>query len=149
MYDELWTAGKVMYKLEQVVAPGGTLIIYGPHIREVSRAWGGFIERAGYHTRDYLMARMDGLADIPRGVLAHLTHVKGTGVCRGGVEEPDVNVVLATGISREVCERINLGYMDPHSVRISDYMGREDEGILFVDQAGETLYRLDEGRGTA
>ena len=149
MYDELWTAGKVMYKLEQVVAPGGTLIIYGPHIREVSRAWGQFIERVGYHTRDYLLERMDRLRDIPRGVLAHLTHVKGTGACHCGIEEPDVKVVLATSIPRDVCERINLGYMDPHSISIPEYMGREDEGILFVDRAGETLYRLAEGTAPA
>ena len=40
MYDEIWTAGKVVYKLEQVVAPGGTLIVFAPHIREISTTWG-------------------------------------------------------------------------------------------------------------
>ena len=40
MYDEIWTAGKVMYKLEQVVADQGKLIIYAPHVREISRTWG-------------------------------------------------------------------------------------------------------------
>jgi len=39
MYNEIWTGGKVMYKLEQVVADGGRLIIYAPHITEVSRTW--------------------------------------------------------------------------------------------------------------
>jgi hypothetical protein len=34
--------------------------------------------------------------------------------------------------------------MDPDSIRLSDYMGREEEGILFVDQAGEILHRLAE-----
>jgi len=32
MYDEIWTGGKVMYKLEQVVADNSRLIIYAPHI---------------------------------------------------------------------------------------------------------------------
>jgi len=34
MYDDLWVAGKCMYKLEPVVADGGELIIYAPHVRE-------------------------------------------------------------------------------------------------------------------
>ena len=37
MYDEIWVGGKCMYKLEPVVADGGELIIYAPHIREISR----------------------------------------------------------------------------------------------------------------
>jgi nickel-dependent lactate racemase len=144
MYDEIWTAGKVMYKLEQVVADQGTLIIYGPHIRQISRTWGKYIERIGYHTRDYFLAQMDQFKDIPRGVLAHSTHVRGTGTFENGVEKPHVSVVLATSIPRETCDRINLGYMDPSKIRLSDYMGREEEGILFVDHAGEILYRLEE-----
>ena len=35
MYDELWTAGKCMYKLEPVLADGGELIIYAPHLKEI------------------------------------------------------------------------------------------------------------------
>ncbi len=132
-----------MYKLEQVVADQGTLIIYGPHIREISRTWGKYIERIGYHTRDYFLAQMDRFNDIPRGVLAHLTHVRGTGTYEKGVEKPHVKVVLATSIPKETCNRINLGYMDPSGIRISDYAGREEEGILFVDHAGGILYRLE------
>ena len=143
MYDEIWTAGKVMYKLEQVVADQGTLIVYAPHVREVSRTWGKYIERIGYHTRDYFLSRMGQFRDVPRGVLAHLTHVKGTGTCAGGVERPDVNVVLATSIPEEKCRQINLGYMDPRSIQLSDYMNKEDQGILFVDHAGEILHRLE------
>ena len=144
MYDELWTAGKVMYKLEQVVADQGTLIIYAPHIRELSRTWGKYIERTGYHTRDYFLAQMDRFRDVPRGVLAHLTHVRGTGPYEKGIEKPHVNVVLATSIPKQTCDRINLGYMDPSGIRLSDYVDREEEGILFVDHAGETLYRLEQ-----
>jgi len=143
MYDEIWTAGKVMYKLEQVVADQGTLIIYGPHIREISRTWGKDIERIGYHTRDYFLAQMHRFGDIPRGVLAHSTHVRGTGTYEKGVEKPHVNVVLATSIPRETCDRINLGYKDPSGIRLSDYVDREEEGILFVDHAGEILYRME------
>jgi nickel-dependent lactate racemase len=38
MYDELWTAAKAMYKLDPVVADGGEIIIYAPHLQQVSRA---------------------------------------------------------------------------------------------------------------
>jgi nickel-dependent lactate racemase len=147
MYDELWTAGKVMYKLEQVVADQGTLVIYGPHIREISRSWGKEIEQTGYHIRDYFLSCMEEYKNVPRGVLAHLTHVRGTGVFEGGVEKPRVRVVLATAIPEEQCRQVNLGYMNPDHIRLSDYMGREDEGVLFVDHAGEILYRLDRSMG--
>lgn len=143
MYDELWTAGKVVYKLEQVVAPGGRLILYAPHIREISRTWGEQIEQIGYHVRDYFLARMEGFRDIPRGVLAHSTHVRGTGRYENGVERPDIDVVLATAIPRGKCEQICLGYLDPGQIRLADYMDRESEGILYVERAGETLYRLE------
>jgi lactate racemase len=142
MYDEIWVAGKVVYKLEQVVAPGGTLILYAPHIREISRSWGDQIEKIGYHVRDYFLAQPELFSAFPRGVLAHSTHVCGTGCYENGVETPDVRVVLATSIPEETCRRISLGYLDPATVRIDDYRNREDEGILFVDHAGETLYRL-------
>jgi lactate racemase len=144
MYDEIWTAGKVMYKLEQVVADGGRLIIYAPHVREISRTWGEVIEKIGYHTRDYFLARMDEYKDVPRGVLAHLTHVRGTGTMVHGVERPRIDVVLATGIPEAKCRQINLGYLNPDEIRISDYTSREEESILFVDHAGEILYKLKE-----
>lgn len=145
MYDDIWLAGKVMYKLEPVVADGGTLIIYAPHIAEISYTHGKIIDRIGYHTRDYFLKRMDKFADIPRGVLAHCTHVKGIGTYIDGVEKPRVNVVLATGISRQRCEKVNLGYMNPDKIKLSDYENKEDEGILLVHHAGEMLYRLSSG----
>jgi nickel-dependent lactate racemase len=53
MYDDLWVAGKGMYKLEPVVADGGELIIYAPHVTEISVTHGKIIEEIGYHCRDY------------------------------------------------------------------------------------------------
>ncbi len=146
MYDELWVAGKVMYKLEQIVADGGRLIIYGPHIATISRTWGEPIEKIGYHVRDYFLERMDAFAGIPRGVLAHSTHVRGTGRFENGVEHPRIEVILATAIPADVCHRINLGYMDPAGIDPADYREREDEGLLVVDRAGEILYQLDRGK---
>ncbi len=145
MYDDIWTAGKVMYKLEPIIADGGTVIIYAPHITEVSYTHGKWLDKIGYHTRDYFLKRMDQFAGVPRGVIAHSTHVKGIGTFVNGVEKPRVNVVLATGISRQRCEKINLGYMDPAKVNITDYENRQHEGILVVHHAGEVLHRLAGG----
>ena len=145
MYDEIWTAGKVMYKLEQVVADNGKLIIYAPHIDKISSTWGDYIEKIGYHVRDYFLVQMKNFMDIPRGVLAHSTHVCGTGIYQNGIEKPRIEVVLATLIPKEKCEQICLGYMNPAEIRIADYIGREEEGILYVDHAGEILYRLAGG----
>jgi len=145
MYDDIWTAGKCMYKLEPVVAEGGTLVIYAPHVKEVSLTHGAVIEQVGYHTRDYFLKQWDKFQRHPWGVLAHCTHVKGIGTYENGVEKARVSVVLATQIAPEMCERINLGYLDPATVRPEDYAGREAEGILYVPKAGETLYRLKQG----
>lgn len=145
MYDDIWTAGKVMYKLEPVLADGGTLIIYAPHITEISYTHGKYLDKVGYHTRDYFLKRMDEFAGVPRGVLAHSTHVKGIGTFIDGVEKPRANVVLATGIGKGRCEKVNLGYMDPEQINIADYENKEDEGILLVHHAGEVLHRLAGG----
>ena len=142
LYDDIWTAGKGMYKMEPVVADGGTVIIYAPHIDEVSYTHGAVLDRIGYHVRDYFLAQMERFAGEPRSVMAHATQVKGTGTYVNGVEEPRINVVLATGVPKERCQRINLGYMDPASIRVDEWMGREDEGILVVPRAGEVLHRL-------
>ncbi len=143
MYDDLWVGGKCMYKLEPVVADGGELIIYAPHISEISSVHGELIEEIGYHCRDYFLSDWDKFKSEPWGVLAHSTHVRGAGEMRDGVEFPRIRVTLATGIPRDICERVNLGYRDPDSIEVSKFQNREDEGILYVEKAGEYLYRLE------
>jgi hypothetical protein len=142
MYEELWVGGKCMYKLEPVVADGGRLVIHAPHLRRVSSTHGELIEQIGYHVRDYFLGQWERFRHLPGGVLAHSTHVKGAGSWRDGREEPRIEVVLATGIPEETCRRIHLGYQDPASLDPVGYAGREDEGILLVRDAGETLHRL-------
>ena len=146
MYDELWTAGKVMYKLEPVVADGGRLIIYAPHLTEISRTWGTQLARVGYHVRDYFLSRMEDFRAVPRGVLAHSTHVRGVGTFVDGVERPRIDVILATGIPADTCRAVNLGYLDPAGVDPAQYASREGEGVLLVPHAGEILHRLAPGR---
>lgn len=142
MYDELWTGGKCMYKLEPVVADGGELIIYAPHITEVCVAHGKILLEVGYHCRDYFLKQWDRFSHYPWGVLAHSSHVYGIGAYENGIETPRVRVTLATGIPEEICRRINLGYRDPGSINPEDYAEREHEGILLVRKAGEMLYHL-------
>jgi nickel-dependent lactate racemase len=142
MYDELWVGGKCMYKLEPVLADGGELIIYAPHIREVSVVHGRLIEEIGYHCRDYFLAQWDRFKNKPWGVLAHSTHVRGIGTFRDGIEECRARVTLVTGIPRETCEKINLGYRDPATIHPKEFADREDEGVLLVPRAGEMLFQL-------
>jgi nickel-dependent lactate racemase len=142
MYDDLWVAAKGMYKMEPAVADGGEIVIYAPHVREVSHVHGPQIEAIGYHCRDYFTKQWDRFKDVPGGILAHATHAKGRGSYdpATGVETPRVRVTLATGIPREVCERINLGYLDPASVDPEAW--RRDPSTLVVPRAGEMLYRV-------
>lgn len=143
MYDELWVAGKCMYKMEPVVADGGELIIYAPHMHGISVTHGKLIEQVGYHVRDYFTKQWDQFKHYPWGVLAHSTHVRGGGTFENGVETPRVRVTLASGISEETCRRINLGYRDPATIDIESFANREDEGVLLVRKSGEYLYRLN------
>jgi len=140
MYDDLWTGGKCAYKTESVVADGGEIIIYAPHITEVSYTHGAVLDKIGYHTRDFFLAQWDRYKDYPWGVVAHSTHVKGIGSYENGVEKPRITVKLATGISRERCERINLGYVDWRTVDPRQWQGRPDR--LYLEHAGEMLYKL-------
>jgi nickel-dependent lactate racemase len=144
MYDELWVAGKCMYKLEPVVADEGELIIYAPHVKEISVTHGRLIEEIGYHCRDYFLKQWDRFKDYPWGILAHSTHVRGIGTFENGVEKCRVNVTLATGIPEATCRKINLGYRDPASIKVDDYANRESEGVLLVPKAGELLFHLKE-----
>ncbi len=144
MYDEVWTAGKAMYKLEPVLADGGELIIYAPHVEEVCLTHRETIMAVGYHCRDYFLKQWDKFKHYPWGVLAHSTHVRGGGVFEDGVEKCRAQVTLATKIPPDVCKQINLGYCDPASINIDNYKDREDEGILYVPKAGEMLYKLND-----
>jgi len=142
MYDDLWTAAKGMYKMEPAIEDGGEVIIYAPHIGEISYTHGHIIDRIGYHVRYYFLKQWDRFKDEATGVLAHSTHLRGIGAYENGVEKPRIEVTLATRIPPERCKRVNLGYLDPDTINFDEWQNREDEGILFVPKAGEMLYRL-------
>jgi nickel-dependent lactate racemase len=147
LYDDLWTAAKGMYKMEPAVANGGEVVIYAPHLTEVSYTHGKLIDEIGYHCRDYFTKQWEKFKDYPGGVLAHSTHLRGLGEYdpQTGRENPRIQVTLASGIPEERCRRINLGYIDPITIDPSEWEGRESEGVLVVKRAGEMLYRLKDG----
>ncbi|HET8912829.1 MAG TPA: hypothetical protein VFN23_15255, partial [Ktedonobacteraceae bacterium] len=148
MYDDLWTAAKAMYKTEPAIADGGEVIIYAPHITEISYTHGKLIDQIGYHVRDYFLKQWERFKDQPGGILAHSTHVKGMGSydAETGVESPRIQVTLATGIPEERCLLVNLGYADYRMLDPAAWDGRESEGLLRVLHAGEMLYRLKNQR---
>lgn len=144
MYDDLWTAAKAMYKTEPAIADGGEVIIYAPHLTEISYTHGDLIDTIGYHVRDYFVKQWDRFKDLPGGILAHSTHVKGGGTFdpATGIEMPRINVTLATGIPEERCRRVNLGYADYRSIDPETWQQQAGTDGLLVPQAGEMLYRV-------
>lgn len=146
MYNELWTGAKAMYKIEPAVAIGGEVIIYAPHLEVVSQVHGRHIYEIGYHILPYFLTQWDRFKHLPLGVLAHSTHLRGSGIMENEVEKPNVKVTLASKISAEDCARLNLDYLDPLKVNLKEWQNRENEGILFVARAGETLYRVKQSK---
>jgi nickel-dependent lactate racemase len=138
--DTLHAAAKGFYKLEPIVADGGEVIIYAPHITQVS-VMHPQITEIGYHCRDYFLGQWDRFKDRPWGDLAHSTHLRGQGTWDPDHGERDrVTVTLATGIPEEIVRSVNLNYLDPDTVDIAAYEADPD---TFVEpHAGEVLYRL-------
>ena len=144
LYRDMWTAAKGMYKAEPAIADGGEVIIYAPQITEFSYTHGSCLGSVGYHCRDYFLKQWSRFAEVPRGILAHSTHLKGQGTydAASGVETPRIRVTLATGISEERCRAMNLGYLDPKIIDLDEWRDREDDGIKLIPRAGEALYRV-------
>jgi nickel-dependent lactate racemase len=144
MYDDLWTAAKGAYKTEPAIADGGEVVIFGPHVSEVSYVHGRTLDEIGYHCRDYFLGQWPRFEHYPGGILAHSTHVKGLGAydAERGIETPRIRVTLATGIPRERCDRINLGYLDPARIDPTEWSANPADGSFVVPRAGELLFRV-------
>jgi lactate racemase len=140
-YEDIWTAAKGFYKTEPAVADGGEVVIYAPHVTEVSETHAEIYE-IGYHCRDYFVKQWERFRDIHWGVLAHSTHLRGQGTydAQTGEESLRVRVTLATRIPPEVCARINVGYLDPDTVDVAEW--ERTPGTTVVHNAGEVLFRL-------
>lgn len=139
-YDDLWTGAKGFYKVEPVVADGGEVILYAPHITEISKMHPALLE-IGYHCRDHFLVDWDRHRHHGWGELAHSTHLFGAGtVDSDGIEHQRVRVTLATGIPESVARSVNLGWADPNSIDVAEF--ERDTVTLVVHDAGEVLHRL-------
>ena len=139
-YEDMWTGAKGFYKVEPVVADGGQVVLYAPHITEIS-VMHPQIAAIGYHCRDYFVKQWDRFKDLPWGDLAHSTHLRGQGTyddVHG--ERCRVTVTLATGIPEDVVRAVDLDYLDPAEVDVVAWAA--DPDTLVVPQAGEVLHRL-------
>src|SRR3954451_1265222 len=139
-YDDMWTGAKGFYKVEPIVADGGEVVLYAPHITEISGTHPQIAE-IGYHCRDYFVGQWERFKDYHWGDLAHSTHLRGGGTWNAADGERDrVAVTLATGIPEPLTRAINLGYRDPATIDPDAW--EQDPDTLVVPDAGEDLYRL-------
>jgi len=144
-YDEIWTAGKGSYKLQStgVMASGGEIIIYAPHIncfhsrQEMDLA----LRQIGYHCKDYVKKYLKSNPDFSKNIAAHVINVRGAGSfdVNSGKEEFNFRVTLATGISKDICESVELGYRNPDLIRKEDFIGPEK---LWIENGGKYLYKI-------
>ncbi len=139
-YDDLWTGAKGFYKVEPVVADGGEVVLYAPHITQVAVTHPDIL-KIGYHCRDYFVKQPELLRRYSLADLAHSTHLRGAGTFDPVAgERLRVTVTLATGVPERVARSVSLGYLDPASVDPERWA--QDPRTLVVPDAGEVLYRL-------
>ena len=140
-YPDLWTGAKGFYKVEPVVADGGEVVLYAPHITEIAAMHPRLME-IGYHCRDFFLAQWDRYRDVPLGELAHSTHLFGA-----GTYDP-VRRVSANGSGSPwppASPRTSCGGRTSATSRptpSSPRAGLADPDALVVPDAGEVLYRL-------
>ncbi len=143
-YDELWVGGKASYKLGSIIEDGGELIIYAPHLNTLSTTHGKLIEKYGYAPLE-TVREMVAFSDELRAnlcVAAHLAHVSyGSFRNAEGVITPRYRITLASGVSEETCQRVNLDFLDYRTFRRENY--ETAPNTLVVENAGRDLYLVE------
>jgi nickel-dependent lactate racemase len=140
-YDEMWVGGKASYKLGAIVADGGELVIYAPHLKGISTTHGRLIEKYGYAPLEQVREMVEGSDELRANlcVAAHLAHVSYAGrLGPDGRIEPRYRITLASSIPEQTCRRVKLGYTPYQSVDLE--AARRDPGTLVVENAGRDLY---------
>lgn len=144
-YDEVWTAGKGSYKLQYpgVMARGGEIIIYAPHIQcfHSQQSMDQSMRDLGYHGKEYVHEYLQKYPDTSRNVAAHVINVRGPAKYnpQTGEENFDFQVTLATGIPESICKKVGLGYRDPASIHRENFIGPKK---LWIEHGGKYLYKL-------
>lgn len=140
-YNDIWVAAKGMYKVEPIIADGGEVIIYAPHVTEFAYSHPE-LEEIGYHCKEYFVKQWDKYGHFPAGLLAHSTHLRGAGSFdEFNGEQLRITVTLATGIPEARVKAMNLNYLDPESINIAEF--EKDTETLVLPNAGEILCRLN------
>jgi nickel-dependent lactate racemase len=140
-YDELWVGGKASYKLGSIIEEGGELIIYAPHLSQLSSTHGRLIEKYGYAPLEQVREMVEGSDELRANlcVAAHLAHVSyGSARNAAGQLTPRYRITLASAVTEEACHRVNLGFLDHRTFRLEDY--QSDSNTLVVADAGRDLY---------
>jgi nickel-dependent lactate racemase len=140
-YDEMWVGGKASYKLGAIVADGGELVIYAPHLKGISTTHGRLIEKYGYAPLEQVREMVEGSDELRANlcVAAHLAHVSYAGrLGSDGRIEPRYRITLASSIPEQTCRRVNLGYAPYQSIDVE--AARRDPDTLVVENAGRDLY---------
>ncbi len=140
-YDELWVGGKASYKLGSVIEEGGELIIYAPHLTQLSATHGRLIEKYGYAPLEQVREMVEGSDELRANlcVAAHLAHVSyGSARNAAGQLTPRYRITLASAVSEAACRRVNLGFLDHRNFRLENYQA--DPDTLVVEDAGRDLY---------
>ncbi|SPF43851.1 conserved hypothetical protein [Candidatus Sulfotelmatobacter kueseliae] len=143
-YEDLWVGGKASYRLGPVIEEDGALIIYAPHLTNISETHGELIKRYGYAPLEKIRELVSHSQELQQNlcVAAHLAHVSYAGrKLADGSIVPRYSITLASAVDPETCRQVNLKYMDPRTFRREDYEG--DAGTLVVDQAGRDLYLVE------
>jgi hypothetical protein len=116
-------------------------VLYAPHVSEFASTHRE-IDDIGYHCRDYFVKQWERFTNLPWGVLAHSTHLRGAGTYdqATGEERCRVTLTLATAIPERRVRAANLDYLDPREVDPRAWSA--DPDTLVVPRAGEQLFRL-------
>lgn len=142
-YDEMWVGGKASYKLGAVIEDGGELIIYAPHLTKLSETHGALIEKYGYAPLESVRDMLGASAELRENlcIAAHLAHVAYAGrVDEQGRIVPRYRITMASGLDEATCKRVNLGYLDHHTLDLATLSSQPD--TLVVADAGRDLYQV-------
>jgi nickel-dependent lactate racemase len=140
-YDDLWVGGKASYKLGAVIEEGGELIIYAPHLTEISATHGRLIEKYGYAPLEQVREMVEWSDELRANlcVAAHLAHVSyASARDPEGRVVPRYRITLASAVPEEMCRRVNLGYLDHRTFNRNHYAA--DPDTFIVENAGRDLY---------
>ena len=142
-YDELWTGGKASYKLGGIIEDGGELVIYAPHLKQISVTHGEFIEKFGYAPIEKVRKMATESEELSKNlcVAAHLAHVSFAG-SEANPEKPKYQITLASSVNADICKKVNLNFADYNQINLDEL--RNDYETFVVEKAGRDLNLLAE-----